>query len=154
MRISFILTRDETTGKLSFKTPGNKITLLIGLLLLCVFLLLVGILIGEVIYRTIINFHAYTGKVLEIKKDWFYDWFSSDAVTYSRIIVQTPDNKKITRIVSDHILVLHDIKISDRIFKERGMFKQPYRCDKKTPQELMQEFQKLKDNSLDRVDPP
>lgn len=81
------------------------------------------------------SYFPYEGEVVAIKTSWL-DWFLFESGNQERLIIQTPDNRTINRMVSQQIRVLHRIEVDDYIIKKRGFSKHVRPRDKRTAPEL------------------
>ena len=136
MRADLRLKRDERTGKLRLEVRGNKVLLVIGLLVPTV----LGLIAGTMVWRAAISYGAYEGVVLDIEYDWFSSWFDADESSSSRLTIQMPEGKRVTRFVDDYALALSGIRQGDYVQKEKGFFQNPQARDRKTASELLEEL--------------
>ncbi len=131
-----LLEKDDRTGRLRFRTRGNRLLVLFGLVVVGV--LLYGLVMTG--YRVAISYGAYEGTVVALDRDWLSTWFGDDTTPKTQLTIQTPAGDRIRRYASDHMLEMNRIEIGDYVVKRPGFFEPPRPRDKQTLPEMLEQF--------------
>ena len=84
-------------------------------------------------------YYPYEGRVLKIETRW-YDHIPFEFMTWEHLVIETPDGKIIDRLVSMEIRFPSRIQTGDYVIKEKGFRNTVRPRDKKTTQELLEEW--------------
>ena len=84
-------------------------------------------------------YSPYEGRVLKIETHW-YDYIAFEFMTWEHLVIETPEENVIDRLVSMQTLIASRIRTGDYVIKGKGIGNTVRPRDKKTTQELLEEL--------------
>ena len=134
-----IIYKHPTHGK-KFRFFGNPFLIVILLFILTWLFLVV---------RTTIKlawdyYYPYQGRVLKIETHWA-DHIPFEFLTWEHLTIETPEGKTMDRFVSMQVRYSSRIKVGDYVIKKKGIRNYVRPRDKKTSQEIADEWTLHKD---------
>jgi hypothetical protein len=137
-RINIIYKNSPTSRifRFFYKSP----LAVIGILFVLIWLFFVATMAIKVTWD---YYYPYEGRVLKIESRW-YDHILFEFTTWEHLIIETPDGEPIDKLVSMEIRLPNRIETGDYVIKGKGFRNTVRPRDKKTNQEILQQWKSLR----------